>query len=211
MKTLAIIPCCGFGTRMNMTVNRSKELMGDPHTFEPLIKWHIDLCKQYDIEPLILVRPEKTDLIEYCNDEKINHVVMHPGQEWTETVYLSSPYWRDNNILLLPDSRFFPTNVLKYVKDALDIGTEASFGVFNVDDPSKWCCLTPTGIYEKRSDIPEPFMAIGIFGFTKEFGLTLFEGLSRINFSSIDKANVYYRMLDKFLDLTRTGKIEEYE
>lgn len=211
MKVLGIIPCCGFGTRMHMSKDQSKELLPDPYTGSPIIEWHIHNLKRHNIEPFIVTRAEKKDLIQYCKDKGLRYVVMSPGEEWQHTVFNSHPFWEDYNILVFPDSRFFPTFSLHDIKNALKYGFDFGLGTFPVSDSSKWCCVTNDGIYEKKQDLQGPHLAIGIFGFTRIGGLKLFEGLKTHKEYKFDiVAQHKTSNLTMFKDLTRDGKIEKY-
>lgn len=106
----AVIPCCGFGTRVGMRSDQSKELLINPETGKPLIQWHIDLCEQYKIRPIFLVRPEKQDLVTYLTNLGLeNNIVLYspiPGEEWMSTIYNNKEHYGPKNILLLPDTVF---------------------------------------------------------------------------------------------------------
>lgn len=206
--TKAIIPCCGLGLRMNMEFYESKEMILNPNElYEPLIHWTINRCLDNNIEPLILVRKEKQDLISYLNDLKIEYIEMEPGKEWAETVYNSKDHWSNQNILILPDTRWKPESALKDIKKLLDFGSEVVFGVHNVNDQSKWGWVNKE-YYCEKSNIQNPGTVWGLIGFTKKTGRKLFYNMQ-------NKGEIYnhefitnFVFLDEFKDLTRTGKIE---
>ena len=54
----ALIPCAGFGTRMRMAPHQAKELIPD-ETGAPTIEWSLNICKENNIDPIIITRPEK--------------------------------------------------------------------------------------------------------------------------------------------------------
>jgi len=204
---VAVIPCCGLGTRMRMPKNKSKELLINPKTKEPLIKWHLDRCLEAGIRPLVLLRKEKKDLIKYCNVNHISYLTMDPGKEWAETVYNSNEFWKEDNVLLFPDSVYNPINTLKHIKFGLESDSDACLGIFKVKSGKKWCILTDKGIYEKNPKMAGAKAAIGVFGFKKAFGLKLFKALAKNGFYKYGASKISFRTLESFKDLTRTGKI----
>ena len=117
----AIIPCAGYGTRMNLEPTESKEMLIDPITNEPIIKYHLDLCDTYGLDPVIITRPEKTDLIDYCTSAGAEIVLFaNPPDEWPDSILASYYAWDATNILLLPDTRFEPTNIIQKIIDDLN-------------------------------------------------------------------------------------------
>lgn len=204
----AIIPCAGFGTRMSMPINQSKELLLDKNG-QPLIQWHLDLCKQYNIEPFIVTRAEKEDLIDYCKNNNIAYAVMVPGEEWPHTAYNSNTYWKEKNILLLPDSRFEPKNIINQIKQSLEFGYDVTFAVHKVPDVSKWGMVTQTFYSEKPYLENLAGYAWGIIGFTKQAGYDIFYNMRNRGRYSQHEYNTNIVFLDSFRDVTRTGVIEE--
>src|SRR6266850_3092271 len=101
----AIIPCAGFGTRVGMKSNQSKELLPDSNN-KPLIQYSLDICRLYQIDPLVILREEKKDLQEYLKKEKVNYITIKPEGEWYDTVLKSQGHWDENNVLMLPDTKF---------------------------------------------------------------------------------------------------------
>ncbi len=204
-RILAIIPCAGLGSRMGMPLNQSKELLLDTRNNKPLIEWHLNLCKSNKLDPLIITRPEKIDLIEYCIKNKINHIISQPGKEWMDTVELSRPYWYENNILLLPDTRFQPKCIIKSIKQSLQFGCSTVFALHKVQDISKWGYVTDYGYCEKL-----PFNnsghAWGILGFKKN--TDIFKNMSHRGIFNPHKNKTNFLFLNEFYDITRTGKIE---
>lgn len=206
MRMRAIIPCAGFGTRMGMGVNKSKELLVDPSTGKPIIEYHLDLCVKYELEPLIILRQEKVDLIEYCDINKLDCIAVSHNREWPRTIFLSNERWYEGNILLLPDTKFEPTGILKHTKTDLEIGAELSLGVHQVMDPSKWCVVQNYTLNEKPNIANIQSWAFGIIGFSRGAGLKLFDDLDRSKKSVLsNRTSIQY--LDMFKDITRTGII----
>src|SRR5258708_34994029 len=174
----AILPCAGFGTRMGMDPSKSKELLIDPSTNKPLIEYHLDICKKYELEPLIITRLEKTDLIEYCENNNIKYKLIIPEGEWMNTVLKSASNWGKYNILLLPDTKFEPINIIQNIKNDLLNGSKFSLGLHKVSDPENWCVVKNYSLIEKQAVIAD--YAFGIIGFTETSGLSLFYDLTFI-------------------------------
>lgn len=201
-KFRAIIPCCGYGTRMGMQPNKSKELLPNPTTGEPLIQWHIDLCKKYDIEPLFIIRPEKTDLIEYVKDYECILYSPKEGEEWMWTIYNNREHFGDKNILLLPDTIFAPEDKIVELKEHLE-WLELVCLTHEVEDNTKWGIIDSYHIYEKTKDVHTVSISWGVIGFDKSV-VDIFQqmgsGNKIANISKLVKHNI---PLDVFEDLTR--------
>jgi dTDP-glucose pyrophosphorylase len=202
----AIIPCSGFGSRMNMKPNQSKELLLDSKG-KYIIEYSMDLCEDYGIEPLFITRPEKEDLIHYLKANDLNVLVQPPGKEWAETVHNSKDHWDSKNILILPDTRFTPTNAIQQVIDALNFGSEVVFGLHRVSDVSQWGNVTISQYCEKPKETTEGY-AWGIIGFTDYAGDSLFRKM-QTNDYNYHSFNTNYVFLNTFKDLTRTGVIDD--
>lgn len=210
MKTKAILPCAGYGTRMGMAPNTSKELISDPfHNNAPIIEYTLNLCSLYNIEPLVVTRQDKTDLIEYCNINEIETLIIEPQGEWPTTMLKSQPHWAENNILLLPDVRFEPWNTIRNMKRNLELGNKAVFALHKVDDVSKWGQIKNYKVIEKPHDNSSGF-AWGVMGFKADYGEQLFSmmGLRNNPYTLQDTSFLY---LTNFKDITRTGSIENVE
>ncbi len=205
----AIIPCCGFGTRMNMAPNQSKELLINPKTNKPLIQFWLDICSDNNLSPFLLIRPEKTDLISFCLANQIEHQVMMPGKEWADTIYLSNSMWADKNIVFLPDTEITPKSAVSEMVTNLH-HSPLVMGVFPVNESNKWCVLatTKTGesfLAEKQKLKNVSFVGVGVWAFEKECGIRMFKDLSESNYHMNVKTLTVN--LDSFVDLTRTGKL----
>lgn len=210
----AILPCAGYGTRMNMQLNKSKELLIDPITNEPIIKWHLDLCKENNIKPIIITRKEKTDLIEYTlkNTEAELIVLDNISGEWPSTVLKSKGMWGNKNILMLPDTRFNPHT--KSLFDSLkNENYDLVFAIHRVDNISKWGAIDP--LNNKFCEKPQEQFAgyaWGLISFSSEAGEeTIDKMILRNHWWTENYYLVDYIHLNSFIDLTRTGTIERYE
>lgn len=198
----SIIPCAGFGTRMKMKPNQSKEMLPDPMNDQPLIKWAIWHSEYCGFEPLILVRKEKQDLIDYLDENKVEYIVMKPGKEWAETVYNSKDHWDDQNLLFLPDVRFKnPIQVVQNIKKLLEFGSEVVFGIHEVANPQNWGCLNILGFEEKPEESKYKH-AWGLIGFTKQCG-EIFQDMQNKSVPFNHFPNTNFTFLEEFQDLTR--------
>ncbi len=206
----AIIPCAGYGTRMNMPADKSKEMLTDPVTGKYLIDYSLDLCYSNNIEPVVISRIEKEDLNSYLRSKNVEHIVLKtPGKEWAETVLKSQGLWGDKNILVLPDTRWTNDNaferivkVISYPEQSLVIG----YHVIGLDESIKWGTITDTHIHEKV-DTKSP-KAWGILAFDKNYGKYLFADLKPGGNSIF--LSQYSILLKDFKDITRSGTLEKY-
>lgn len=205
----AIIPCSGFGTRMNMKKNKSKEMLIDPHTGQPLIQWHLDLCKKYNLKPVIITRPEKKDLIAYLKKKRITPIFEKKPKDWMTSVMATSHKWHQHNILFLPDSRFGDTKQIESALLNLEMGISFCFGTHDIPDgeQEKWGILQPNTVYEKLQSTSTK--AWGFIAFEDMCGSGLFNCLERNKFYNVYTKPSYVH-LEWFKDITRTGKIEPY-
>lgn len=195
-----IIPCAGFGTRMGMKSNQSKELIEDPETGLPMIQWAIEIASN----PLLIIRKEKLDLIKYAKSNKIPYIAIKETEEWPDTILKSKKKWTDINILLLPDTRFDnPRERLDRLEETLVYESRTLvFGVHEVDDVSKWGEVDFDGTEEKPA-VSESGWAWGVIGFTKERGEALFKDYLDRKRHLFNLESVGFVKIENFKDLTR--------
>lgn len=204
-----IIPAAGYGTRISMEKNQSKELLIDPATNEPLIEFHFKQCIKYKIKPLVLLRKEKRDLIKYCKRKKIEYLIIpnHDG-EWYDTILMSKHKWYQWNIIMLPDTKYIDN---KY-DDILFQQEDLQFNVLTlchiVDEPIKWgMCKVEDGhgfgvMCEKPNFTNYYFdFAWGILAFKKEWGEYLMNNFKKKQPFVIPNFMTYE--INNFEDLTR--------
>lgn len=211
MRCRAIIPAAGLGTRMNMSHNQSKELLIDPVTGQPLIQWHLSYCQENSLEPLVITRKEKTDLIEYCELHSVEYMVIEPEGEWPNTIAKSSSYWLDYNIVLLPDAKFVAPKFIEHSKLLMNTQDKSFvFGVQEVLDPKNWCIIKDGLVFEKRHGAGQE-LAIVLFAFSGiRPAITFFSELNIYKCS--DKAvNNSLLFVEEFHDLTRTGVVSSID
>lgn len=198
----AIIPCCGFGTRMSMTPNESKEMLEDTRFgYKHIIDYAIQQCKLFNLDPLIITRPAKTDLIQYCEDNQIECMIYEPKgkQEWDETVLASKDHWYEDNILILPDTRFNSIYCIEDIRRGLELGNNAVMALHEVTDPSKWGIVDDYYLIDKPMYKEGKWNAWGLIGFRYYYGQELFSGVR----SGIGLENVGFTYLKSFEDITR--------
>lgn len=203
MNIRTLIPASGFGTRIGMSPNQSKELLLDPKDNRPLIEWCLDVA----INPLIIVRKEKQDLIDYCSKNNIEYIIVDNTKEWPDTVLRSECFWDDRNILMLPDVRY--NNKEDVIKQITDSYKSLTFGVHEVDDVSKWghVCLGHT---QEKPNVNTSGYAWGVISFDREIGQELFTSYLNKTVYKYDINDVKYVKLENFKDITRNKTLELY-
>lgn len=215
---LVILPCAGFGTRMNLQPNESKELLLDPVNNEPIINWHLEKIK--DKEKLVITRKEKQDLIQYL-DTAIE--IIEPTGEWPSTILQSEKHWKNKNVLILSDTRWslgqetLPEDVYSQIEKELETN-QIVFAIHEVEDIRLWgkVFISPfSGKVLSTQEKPNiefklKGMAWGLIGFRKEIGKTLFEAYEERRVLDLSKVKTSVIKLDKFQDITRNGKVEVF-
>lgn len=189
---------------MNMKSNESKEMLMDSNGVR-LIDYHIDLIKSFDMEPVVISRPEKQDLISHISG-RTKTILIEPSGEWPETILASENFWGSRNIMVLPDTRFSPTTILADIEKSLSLGCSGVIAVHEVSDPDKWCVVDDYRLIEKPVSSKAKY-AMGVIGFSKVYGQRLFTAISKRN-TKFELQDTGFLFLDEFKDLTRTGKIE---
>ena len=91
----ALIPCAGYGTRMRMQPHEAKELLPDEDG-KPTIEWSLNICKRFNIEPVIITRKEKVEFIKYLEDNNIEHVI-GGGESTGESLLSAKEHWGEYN------------------------------------------------------------------------------------------------------------------
>lgn len=222
-KTLVIIPCAGYGTRMGMQSNQSKEMLPDPNNNnKPIIDWHLDQESYLmgTLENLVIYRKEKQDLIQHLKTayQNISYQELPDIEgEWPSTVLASKFAWYDKNILVLPDTRYeYQDDLLLTIEKELETH-DLVFACHKVDDVRNWGKILldpftkkPLSTHEK-ADIKFKLegLAWGLIGFKKHVGEQLFQAyLNKTSFTFPKNWKVKVVELESFKDITRTGKVE---
>lgn len=201
-----IIPAAGFGTRMGMPSDKSKELLLDDDG-QPLIQWHIDRAENAGARVIVLTRPEKTDLITYLRERRIEPVILsepYPA-DWPHTVLASQPYWGVWNVLALPDTRYAPTNTVsrmfaKMEDDRFYLAAARHW----VENPELWGIVEGRMFIEKPQTMPPGvYNAWGLLGWHYTEGEALFRSMCTRNNAYRVEFPVGTLKLSHFEDLTR--------
>ena len=198
MNLRTLIPCAGLGTRAKMKYNESKELL----LFEgiPLIEHALS----QSINPLVITRIEKEDLIEYCSNHGVDTLILdEPTKEWPETILKSESQWEEDNVILLPDTIFTPFKVVEGLGEDLR-ETNYAFAVHKVKDPTKWGIISDDFLIEKPTHLEglqQEFWAWGLMGFKKDHGKLLLQCcLEKKPLKMYDYSMLF---LNTFKDVTR--------
>lgn len=200
----ALIPCAGFGTRMNMMPHEAKELLWDEEG-KFIIDWSLELCKKHNIDPIIITRPEKEEFNQYIKNKKIP-TVYPTGASVGESILSSKELWGEYNIVILPDTRFeYPETLFQDMLNGMKLGNECVFALFKVTDYQNWGILCDNTFYEKPKKIfteEDNAFAWGIFGFTKSYGETLLNSYNTYS-DPLKISNPGYFFINNFRDITR--------
>lgn len=203
-----IIPCAGYGTRMGMEPDKSKELLIDPSRNKPLIDYSLELCKGHGYDPFVITRREKTDLIDYLDENSVEYMFSTGNGEWMDSVLQTESYWGEHNLLVFPDTKFSTIEVIREMEMDMKIGSLASIALHKVKEPNKWCIVDNYWLMEKpmiNPHSPQTYWAFGLIMFHKSYGIKLFHSLSEDKYLRLE--NTSFKYLDIFVDLTRTGKL----
>lgn len=202
--TRLILPCAGYGTRMQMSLDKSKELL--EYKGKPLIEFSLSLAATFDLTPLVITRAEKQDLIQYCKEREIETKIIEVSGEWPDTILKSQDKWTNDNILMLPDTVFDPEEeTIASLIMGLRLGNNAVFALHKVEDPSKWGVIDDYVLHEKPTHLTKGY-AWGVIGFKGSYGKTIFSHCSKKY--PLILHNTGFTYMNNFKDLTRTGKIE---
>lgn len=200
-----ILPCAGYGTRVGMEAHESKEMLFDKQDQEKLIDKYIRIASINDFELLVISREDKTQLNNYLESKGILRYYVKNSKEWTDSIYQSRTLWDNENILMFPDAEFFnEEEVIQGMKFHLEeCKVDLTLGVFPVDNVTNWCVYEPKSqdIHEKNPKADKDGLAIGVFGFTKRMGESLFHEMVMFNRSY--KRQTQLIKVVGFKDLTR--------
>jgi hypothetical protein len=203
-KYTAIIPCAGFGTRMKMLPHQAKELLLDDEG-NITIDWSLNICEKYNIEPIVVTRPEKEEFNNFLDKRNIKYV-FDEGRSVGVSILKTKEYWSDYNIMLLPDTRFdYDDKFFINIFEAMKAGNNSIFALFNVNDHSNWGIICENTFYEKpkiKFTENDNAFAWGVIGFRKNYGEILF---SNYNLTSepLKLSNPGYLFIENFRDISR--------
>lgn len=215
-KPLVIIPAAGYGSRVGSP--EAKELLLND-IGEPLIALALNQARDRQWPVHVITRKEKQSLITYLktysdlNQREIQIQLIEPSQEWPDTVLQSRDFWRDQNILCLPDTIFKPLDIWDSLNDSLTRDGDIALAVFEPGpDYAKWGVVrflneTQIEICEKPRARKENLKAWGLSAFTCSGGLELLKAQMKSTFDhnwiSL-KSRAHLIELDDFKDLTRS-------
>lgn len=210
---VCLIPAAGFGKRVGSPI--SKEMLLDPAGGAPLIDWSIRLAVQNHLQPVVITRKEKTNLIEHLAHRwpEAKIYLVEASREWPHSLALSESLWSDVNLMILPDTRFESQNLVSQLLADCRSGTDVSFATFEVSDFKTWgvvnikaspfrICEKPLELFSQTQDL----RAWGLFAFRKSCGAELLNGLLKSNLShewSEHFFRVQFHQLEYFRDITR--------
>lgn len=219
--THVIIPAAGFGKRVGKKI--SKELLYYQNDRFRLIEWALNLAKSHKFKPFVISRIDKSDLNNYLEENypEIHIMKILESEEWTHTMQLSETLWGDKNILILPDTRFEPENIIDKISLELD-RVDICMGSFSIEDVSQWGIVQkkekeyyiaekPKNILNDNSyNLEEDVFAWGVLGFRKSVGASLFKILRESSkdhqFKKIPKSKIEIIKLNSFVDIARIPK-----
>lgn len=205
----AIIPSAGFGRRLKMKSNQSKEMLPDNiFGYNHIIDYSLEICRRYNLEPIVISRKEKKDLNNYLKKLKVKTVIIKPEGEWNDSVLKSAEFWGEENILILPDTRWNNWSVIDDIKKGLELGNNAVFAVHKVNDPENWGVVNDYKLEEKSKNYKSPQMAWGLIAFKCNYGRFLFDDQWKIadffgKNECFELSNCGFVYLNGFQDITR--------
>jgi dTDP-glucose pyrophosphorylase len=200
----ALIPCAGFGTRMRMAPHQAKELLPD-ETGAPTIEWSLNICKENNIEPIIITRPEKEEFNKYLDNNNITYV-FDDGNSVGESLLKTQPHWDATNIVILPDTRFdYPKNYFLDTNKCMKAGNDYVFGLFEVSDHQNWGIICRNVFFEKPKHKFTQYdhaYAWGTIAFTRSTGEKLLKSYN-LTSKPFELTNAGYLFIDNFRDISR--------
>ncbi len=190
-----VIPAAGFGTRMNMAPNQSKELLLGVDGF-PLIFSAISAGQRAEIPVTVVTRAEKLDLIDYiAGNAEI--VITKESESWLDSVaYATSFYKNDQCVVVLPDTVCDNLDRFLYILKSMRIMGPCA-GTLEVTDFQNWGMIRQDGtIVDKPTIDPGTREAWGVLVGTHEYFKLLRQG---------GAPAVWFKYpLENFRDVTRS-------
>lgn len=186
----------------------AKELLLGPDG-QPMIDFALNLARERNWPIHVLTRTEKSNLIDYLNHKKalgfrIEIQIVPPTPDWPHTLLRSQPFWRDENLVVLPDTVFAPVGMIDQMALALKQSHQVCWAAHHVTDQSTWGVIEAVDLEHirlcEKPSTPSPGWSWGLFGFRKEAGETLLEAQSR---STIDHQWQIVNLCGKGLNLTK--------
>jgi dTDP-glucose pyrophosphorylase len=201
VKPLMLIPAAGFGERAGRPLAKEMLLVDSL----PMIEWCLSLAEKFSFDPLVVTRKEKTNLLAYLEERKIKYFLAGQTPEWQQTVLAAKHLWREKNLLVLPDTRFSPLQIVKEVVADLSQKTPLVFAVHQVANAGDWGVIDIHSASVRICEKPraqEGAFAWGLIAFHQEAGEKLFLSLRHNQWLELPYP-LKTKKLDDFFDLTR--------
>lgn len=224
-----VLPAAGYGLRAQAL--GSKEIL-PLWQGRPLIDFHLENALQFGMDVHLITRESKKDLIfhveDFCKKAGLSSQIqlIETTGEWPLSVLKSQDFWRQRNILCLPDTVFSPNFLLQQILEMLSDNLKLVVGSFvpEIEKDRKfsqwgWMRSHESGLnHQERLEIwekpflksgfkREAYVAWGVIGFQADVGETLFSALEE----STQKKQKTFVMassrilnLQSFSDLTRS-------
>jgi dTDP-glucose pyrophosphorylase len=212
---LVILPCAGYGRRVGSPP--AKELLclreGRPLIEEPLTR-----ARELNWPTVIVTRPQKETLIQYCEDHfpktQVCLIDLPETSEWPDSVLASEAYWQEWNLLVLPDTAYAPRDIWAQMMSTVKADTVLVVAEHQVQDPQTWgrVEIESGGVWlaEKVSAVAAPGSAWGVLAFHRSVGRALFKGFTQsrgsqclVQMRGVRPDQVQKLALQEFTDLTR--------
>lgn len=151
----------------------------------PLIEWSLGMAERLKMQAVLVVREEKVDLLEYLQNRDVDTVVISSSQEWPESILKAKDRWADYNLVLLPDTRFAPADVLFKMRDDLRGPYDLSFACHPVKSFATWGVVAEHEDCFWEAEKPQKMISLssvvyhawGVFGFSQRVGSELLSGM----------------------------------
>ncbi len=212
-----ILPAAGFGTRVGSP--EAKEMLWAEGESFPMIQHALDLFADENCRFVVPTRKKKKGLIEFLarRSQYITLQLIETSAEWPDTVLQTEPHWLENNLLVLPDTRWSPVKEVLRLTSLL--GTcDFSFSTFAAENPETWgvfrdqpwsVCDKPPGSIQKASGSID--RCWGHIAFKRDCGRAIFSSIlkshSTKSFEPLPpQISGGFVQLDSFCDLTRPNR-----
>lgn len=207
MEVKLIIPCAGYGTRVNMKPHEAKEMLKYKNEKGRIIDYSLDLGKKLNLPILCISRQEKKEFNEYLENKKVEVIYDAAQKEWIDTIYESRHNWSDINILVLPDTRW--SSKYKTIKDIVwyfeNMNASMVYAVHKVKDTKNWGIISNSYLQEKPSHDPGSNVAFGLLAWKREEGEKFFQFLRDWKVAQFPE-NTKSVKLNWFKDITRKNE-----
>ncbi len=144
----------------------------------PLIQWGLEQAFLRGWHVHVVSRKGKQVLAEFLRSQaqpELTWNEIESSLECADTLLQSELFWRERMIVLLPDTRFEPTEILDQMAASL-LDHDLVYATFPVRDPSTWGVIQQSGnswqIAEKctQAEVAGEHQAWGLLGFQRHTG-----------------------------------------